>query len=173
MTQLVHVSFVVLKYFSLLRVESLIINDVMRIISGFYGICTHLLWFALLLGFSIVWIYESSNADEPKKYSICGKNIKLPCDTANALGGTILYRKVIDSAINGSGTLIKYYYMISNCSKFGFIFCIRIRLVKRSWPDLTWPLSDLILFFECFDLNDTYSRNRFILSIPLLLIITG
>ena len=26
-----------------------------------------------------------------------------PCDTANALGGTIFYRNVIDSATNGSG----------------------------------------------------------------------
>ena len=41
-----------------------------------------------------------SNADE---VFICRKYKTTPCDTANALVGTIFYRNVINSAINGSG----------------------------------------------------------------------
>ena len=47
--------------------------------------------------------------------SICRKKYEIiPCDTANALGGAIFYRKVIDSATNGSGggTGVILYFLI-------------------------------------------------------------
>ena len=53
------------------------------------------------IGFSIVWIHDSPNTDEV--YLSVEINIIYPCDTANALGGTIFYRNVIDSDTNGSG----------------------------------------------------------------------
>ena len=49
-------------------------------------------------------IIQCEWTDEPMNYSICRKKyIIAPCDSANALEGTIFYRNIILSATNGSG----------------------------------------------------------------------
>ena len=86
------------------------------------------------IDFSIVWIHDSSNAGEVYQFI---EKIYLPLYTANALGDTIFYRNVIDSATNGSGggTGANLYFLILSSWLRGSspVVIVSIPSIENSW----------------------------------------
>ena len=144
------------KSFTLSMWKSLIINDVVW--NHFNGLLRIMYIFVMIrIVIRLLYCMNSriSQCGWTGEVSICRRIYKITsCDSANALGGTIFYRNVIDSATNGSG----------GCTGGNFIFssvkyCIT---TDYRYSGIIWYSRNFYIARKCatFPFEDIFSCRR-------------